>query len=77
MKTLQVFGPGCARCRLLSERAQAAARELGLEVRVEKVTDLDALLAAGITVTPALAVDGAIKVMGRVPTVDHLRRLIG
>lgn len=76
MKTLQVLGMGCAKCGLLTERTEAAARALGIEFTLEKVTDLDAIVSAGVMTTPALVVDGQVKVAGRVPTVDAIKALL-
>jgi small redox-active disulfide protein 2 len=76
MKVIQILGMGCAKCRLLQERAEQAARELGLEVRVEKVTDLGKIAALGVVMTPALAVDGTVKVAGKVPDVAALKALL-
>jgi small redox-active disulfide protein 2 len=77
MKTLQVLGMGCAKCRTLSERTEQAAQALGLDYTLEKVTDLDAIVAAGAMATPALVVDGELKVAGRVPTVEAIKALLG
>jgi small redox-active disulfide protein 2 len=77
MKTLQILGMGCAKCQALAQRTEEAAQALGLEYTVEKVTDLDAIVAAGVMVTPALVVDGQVKVAGRVPTVDAIKAMLG
>jgi len=76
MKTLQILGMGCSKCHLLTERTEEAAKALGLEYRVEKITDLDAIVASGVMVTPALVVDGEVKVSGRVPTVNAIKTLL-
>jgi small redox-active disulfide protein 2 len=76
MKTLQILGMGCAKCRTLTERAEEAAHALGLEYTLEKVTDIDAIVAFGAMATPALVVDGELKVAGRVPTVDAIKALL-
>jgi small redox-active disulfide protein 2 len=76
MKTLQILGMGCQKCHLLSDRAEEAAHALGLEYRLEKVTDLDAIVAHGAMATPALVVDGQVKVSGRVPTVDAIKAML-
>jgi small redox-active disulfide protein 2 len=76
MKTLQILGMGCAKCRTLTERAEEAAHALGLEYTLEKVTDLEAIVAFGAMATPALVVDGQVKVAGRVPTVDALKGML-
>lgn len=76
MKTLQILGMGCPKCRILAERAEEAASELGLDYTLEKVTDLEAIVASGAMATPALIVDGQLKVAGRVPTVAALKTLL-
>ena len=76
MKTIQIFGGGCAKCGKLYEHAEAAAKELGLQYRMEKVSDFGKIAEAGITATPALAVDGVLKLEGRVPTVESLKEML-
>ena len=76
MKTLQILGMGCQKCRTLAERTEEAAHALGLEFTLEKVTDLDAIVASGAMATPALVVDGQLKVSGRVPTVDAIKAML-
>jgi small redox-active disulfide protein 2 len=76
MKKLQILGTGCAKCRMLTEHAEQAARELGLEYTLEKVTDINDIVAFGVVATPALVVDGEIKVAGRVPTAESLKALL-
>jgi len=76
VKKLQILGTGCAKCRMLTDHAEQAARELGLEYTLEKVTDINAIVAFGVVATPALVVDGEIKVAGRVPTADAIKPLL-
>jgi small redox-active disulfide protein 2 len=76
MVRLQILGTGCARCQTLTERTVAAANEVGLDYRLEKVTDLDQIFAFGVMATPALAIDGNVEVAGQVPTVTRLRELL-
>lgn len=76
MKVIQIVGMGCAKCRLLQQHAEQAARELGLEIRIEKVTDPARIAEMGVLMTPALAVDGEVKVSGRVPGVEAVKLLI-
>ena len=76
MKKLQILGTGCAKCRMLADHAEQAARELGLDYTLEKVTDIDAIIAFGVVATPALVVDGDIKVAGRVPTAEAIKPLL-
>ncbi|MFO7898864.1 MAG: thioredoxin family protein [Planctomycetota bacterium] len=74
---IQVPGPGCPKCKKLAANTEAAARELGLEHEVEKITDLNEIMTFGVMMTPALAVDGDVKVSGTVPSVDELKGLLG
>ena len=76
MKTLQILGAGCPNCRKLAENTEAAAKSLGIEYRMEKVTDLRAILGFGVMATPALAVDGVVKVSGRVPSAEEMKRIL-
>ena len=76
MITFQVLGSGCAKCKTLGQHTEAAAQALGLEYELEKVTDMNAIIDAGVTRTPALAVNGEIKSMGKVLSVDHIKTLL-
>ncbi|HIJ66435.1 MAG TPA: thioredoxin family protein [Candidatus Hydrogenedentes bacterium] len=76
MKKLQVLGTGCPKCRKLAENAEAAARQLDLEYELEKVSDIDGIIAFGVMMTPALAVDGEVKISGKVPSVEELKSLL-
>jgi len=76
MKMIQVLGPGCRKCEALYEHARQAAEQLGLECEIEKVTDLDAIVAHGVLTTPALVVDGVVRVAGRVPSAEALKAVL-
>ena len=76
MKKLQVLGTGCPKCKKLAENTEAAARELGVEYEMEKVTDINAIMGFGVMLTPALAVDGQVKVVGKVPEVADIKKLL-
>ncbi len=76
MKKLQILGTGCPKCRKLTENVEAAAKALGIECEIEKVTDINGIMAFGVMMTPALAVDGVVKVVGKVPNVAEVRDLI-
>ena len=76
MRLIQVLGTGCAKCDKLAANAEAAAKALGIEYRLEKVADLTRILEFGVMMTPALVVDGQVKVIGRAPTVKELKELL-
>lgn len=73
MKKLQILGTGCAKCQKLAENTKAAAEALGIEYQLEKVTQIDQIMKFGVMVTPALAVDGVVKVSGKVPDVASIQ----
>ena len=74
---IQVLGMGCPKCTKLAEAAEAAVTDLGLDSFVEKVTDLNEMVRMGVMTTPALVVDGKVKVAGRVPSVDEIKKMLG
>jgi small redox-active disulfide protein 2 len=69
---VQILGSGCPKCRLLEQHAREAIAELGIVADVEKITDIDAVMGMGVMMTPALAIDGQVKSMGRVLTKDQI-----
>ena len=73
MKKVQVLGPGCPRCQEVAANVETAAKAAGLEVQVEKVSDSMDIAKFGVMFTPALAVDGDVKVSGRVPDIDEIK----
>jgi len=76
MRRIEILGPGCQKCEALYERAREAARELGLECTIEKVTNIEAIVQRGVLSTPALVLDDEIKASGRVPTTSEIRKLL-
>lgn len=73
---LQVLGTGCAKCNQLATAAQAAAERLGVEYELEKITDFMRFADFGVMITPALVVDGKLKVAGKVPTDAELEKML-
>ncbi len=73
---LQILGTGCKKCRQLASFAEEAAHNLGLELELEKVEDLDAIVELGVVRTPALVVEGEVVSSGRVPAVSEIERLL-
>ena len=73
---LTVIGPGCSRCKTLAQLTEQAAKELGVSYEMNKVTDLKQIMALGVMMTPALAVNGTIKLAGRVPTLEEIKKLL-
>ena len=76
MRSIQVLGPGCAKCTKLAENVAAAAEELRIEYELEKVTDIMAITEFGVMMTPALVVDGEVRVSGRVPDTIEIKAML-
>ena len=76
MKKIQILGTGCPKCKKLAENAEAAAKDLGIEYTLEKVTKINEIMKFGVMVTPALAVDGQVKVVGKVPSPDEIKKML-
>jgi len=76
MKKLQILGTGCPKCKKLAELTGEAAKSLGIEHQIEKVEDIKQIISFGVMMTPALVVNGEVKVSGRVPTVDEIKKMI-
>ena len=76
MKKILVLGPGCPKCEKLTKDVEAAAKELGIEYELGKVSDLSEMLRYGVMSTPALVVDGEVKVVGRAPSAAELKKMI-
>ncbi|ADN02085.1 thioredoxin family protein [Spirochaeta thermophila] len=73
---IQILGMGCPKCQKLTERAEQAARELGLSYELVKVTDPQEIMSFGVMMTPALAVNGKVKLEGKVPEVEEVKKLL-
>jgi len=76
MKKLQILGTGCPKCQKLAVDTEAAAKALGIEYELEKVTDINEIMKFGVMTTPALAVDGKVRVVGKVPTPEEIKGML-
>ena len=76
MKKIQILGSGCPKCNALAMASDEAAKELGIEYALEKVTEINEITKFGVMMTPALVVDGEIKSVGKVPKSAEIKRLI-
>lgn len=73
---IQVFGPGCARCRDAEGIIREVVSGKGLDVDVEHVSDLGAMMDAGVLITPAVVIDGRKVMEGRVPSREDVLRWV-
>ena len=76
MKKIQILGIGCPKCQKLAANAEQAAKGLGIEYEIEKVTDIQKITSFGVMMTPGLAIDGEVKSAGRVLTVDEIKKVL-
>ena len=73
---IQILGTGCPKCAKLAENAKIALQETGTDAEIEKITQINDIMKFGVMVTPALAVDGDVKVSGKIPTVEEIKEMI-
>jgi small redox-active disulfide protein 2 len=73
---LKIYGSGCAKCNQLTANTEAAAQALGISYELEKVTDMNGIIDAGVMRTPALAVADVIIIEGKVPNVEEIKQLL-
>ena len=74
---VQILGTGCPKCKKVAEVAENAVKELGIDAEIVKVTDINEIMDFGVMLTPALAIDGEVKVSGKVPNLEEVKKWIG
>jgi small redox-active disulfide protein 2 len=74
---IQILGTGCAKCVKLTQNAQEAVKQAGVAAEVEKVTDLNKIMNYGVMMTPGFVVDGQVKSVGKVLSVEEIKKLLG
>ena len=76
MRKIEILGMGCPKCKKMAENALIAAKELKIEYEITKVTQLNEIMKYGIMVTPALVIDNQVKVAGKVPSVNEIKKML-
>ena len=76
MKKITVLGPGCPRCNKMAQLTEDTAKALGIEYEFEKITDITQIAQYGVMATPVLMIDGQIKIAGKVPTYEELKKIL-
>jgi len=76
MKKIQILGTGCPKCKKLMENAETAAKAMGIEYTIEKITGINDIMKFGVMMTPALAVDGEVKLVGKVSGPEEIKKLL-
>jgi small redox-active disulfide protein 2 len=73
---IEILGTGCAKCNLLEATARKAADKLRVQYELVHVKDLGKIAAYGVMMTPALAIDGQVKVVGKVPSEAEITTML-
>ncbi len=76
MREIKILGVGCPKCKKLAHLTETAAKEMNIDYKLEKVTDLNSIMDFGVMITPALVVDGQVKIAGKVPKIDDIKRML-
>jgi small redox-active disulfide protein 2 len=76
MKKIEILGSGCANCKKLESNAREAVEKLGIEAEVVKVTEIEKIVSYGVMSTPALVVDGKVKSIGKLLSVEEIKKLV-
>ena len=76
MKKIQILGTGCPKCRAMTQNAETAAKELGLEYTMDKVTDIKEIMKFGVMATPAMVIDGQVKTAGKLLNIQEIKEML-
>jgi len=76
MKKLQILGTGCPKCKMLTELTEQAAKEMGIAYEIEKVTKINDIMKLGVMITPALVVDGQVKIVGKAASLEEIKSML-
>jgi small redox-active disulfide protein 2 len=76
MKKIQILGTGCPKCKKLAESAEEAIKDLDGEFEIEKVTEINEIMKFGVMMTPALAIDGQVKAVGKLLSPDEIKSML-
>jgi len=73
---IEIYGPGCPKCKRVFQNAEEAAKDLNLDAEIEKVEDIQKIMDAGVMMTPAIVVDSEVKSVGKVLSVDEIKKIL-
>jgi small redox-active disulfide protein 2 len=73
---IQILGTGCPKCKKLADHAEEAVRQLGNTHEIERLSGIKDIMKMGVMMTPALAVDGVVKVVGKVASVEDIKKML-
>jgi small redox-active disulfide protein 2 len=75
-KTIKVLGPGCPKCKITFQNAEAAVKQLGIEAEVIKIEDIEEMMKYNVLTTPVLMIDDVVKVKGRIAQIDEIKEFL-
>ena len=73
---IEVFGTGCAKCNSVKAVVKETIERMGLDMEIQSVRDVQEIIERGVFMTPALVIDGDVKIAGRVPTTEEVEQLL-
>jgi small redox-active disulfide protein 2 len=73
---IEILGVGCPKCKQLTANAETAVKELNIQAEIGKITDIAKMTAYGVMMTPALVINGVVKSVGKVASVDEIKKMI-
>jgi small redox-active disulfide protein 2 len=73
---IEILGPGCSKCRATEKIVKKVVSELGIDAEVKKIEDLQDIIDRGVIMTPAVIVDGKVKIEGRKPSIDEIKEIL-
>jgi len=73
---IEIYGPGCPKCKRVFQNAEEAVKDLNLDAEIEKVEDIQKIMDAGVMMTPAIVVDSEVKSVGKVLSVDEIKKIL-
>jgi len=76
IRKIQILGTGCPKCKKMLELTEEAVKGLGVVVEIEKVEDINKIMSYGVMLTPALVVDGVVKISGKLPSMEEIRKVL-
>lgn len=73
---IEILGTGCPKCKTTEKVVKKVVKELGKDIEVVKIEDIQKIVDRGVMMTPAIVVDGEVKITGHVPTEDEIKKIL-
>jgi len=73
---IEILGTGCPKCKKVTENAETAVKELGVDAEIVKIQDINEIMKRGVVLTPAIAVEGEVKASGKIPSAEEIKKWI-